>query len=116
MEYKTISIREVIKKINNKEMYLPEIQRGFVWKEKQVEKLFESIFVGYPIGTLLFWKTTKKDINENELVLYDFIKDFHERDNKDNKKASEIASNYDIYYIVLDGQQRLSSLYIGLQG
>ena len=116
MEYKTISIREVIKKINNKEMYLPEIQRGFVWKEKQVEKLFESIFVGYPIGTLLFWKTTKKDINENELVLYDFIKDFHERDNKDNKKASEIASNYDSYYIVLDGQQRLSSLYIGLQG
>ena len=116
MEYKTISIREVIKKINNKEMYLPEIQRGFVWKEKQVEKLFESIFVGYPIGTLLFWKTTKKDINDNELVLYDFIKDFHERDNKDNKKASEIASNYDSYYIVLDGQQRLSSLYIGLQG
>ena len=39
MEYKTISIRKVIKKINNKEMYLPEIQRGFVWKEKQVEKL-----------------------------------------------------------------------------
>lgn len=116
MEYKTISIREVITKINNKEMYLPEIQRGFVWKEKQVEKLFESIFVGYPIGTLLFWKTTKKDINYNELVLYDFIKDFHERDNKDNKKASEIASNYDSYYIVLDGQQRLSSLYIGLQG
>lgn len=116
MEYKTISIREVISKINNKEMYLPEIQRGFVWKEKQVEKLFESIFVGYPIGTLLFWKTTKKDINDNELVLYDFIKDFHERDNKDNTKASEIASNYESYYIVLDGQQRLSSLYIGLQG
>ena len=64
----------------------------------------------------MFWKTTKKDINDNELVLYDFIKDFHERDNKDNKKASEIASNYDSYYIVLDGQQRLSSLYIGLQG
>lgn len=116
MEYKTISIREVISKINNKEMYLPEIQRGFVWKEKQVERLFESIFVGYPIGTLLFWKTTKKDINDNELVLYDFIKDFHERDNKDNTKASEIASNYESYYIVLDGQQRLSSLYIGLQG
>ena len=116
MNYETISIRDVIKMINNKEMYLPEIQRGFVWKEKQVEKLFESIFVGYPIGTLLFWKTTKKDINDNELVLYDFIKDFHERDNKDNKKASAIASNYSDYYIVLDGQQRLSSLYIGLQG
>ena len=57
MEYKTISIRKVIKMINDKEMYLPEIQRGFVWKEKQVEKLFESIFVGYPIGSLLFWET-----------------------------------------------------------
>ena len=116
MEYKTISIRKVIKMINDKEMYLPEIQRGFVWKEKQVEKLFESIFVGYPIGSLLFWETDKKNIINNQLVLYNFIKDFHERDNNDNEKASEIASNYPNYYIVLDGQQRLSSLYIGLQG
>ncbi|HOB25787.1 MAG TPA: DUF262 domain-containing protein [Bacilli bacterium] len=116
MNYETISIREVIKLINEKRMYLPEIQRGYVWKEKQVEKLFESIFVGYPIGSLLFWKTNKRDINSNGLILYDFIKDYHERDDKDNKKASAIASDFPDYFIVLDGQQRLSALFIGLQG
>ena len=60
MNYDTISIREIITMMNSKEIYLPEIQRDFVWKQEQVEKLFESVFVGYPIGTLLFWKTTKK--------------------------------------------------------
>jgi len=116
MKYETISIREIITMINEKNIYLPEIQREFVWNEKQIEKLFESVFVGYPIGSLLFWKTTKKDINKNELVLYDFIKDYHQRDNCNNKKSPEIVTNYSDYFIVLDGQQRLSALYIGLQG
>ena len=73
--------------------------------------------MGYPIGTLLFWKTTKKAIIENNLVLYEFIKDYHQRDCADNKKAPEkLVTDYDNYYLVLDGQQRLSALYIALQG
>ena len=75
MKYETISIKDIIQMLNEKRVYLPEIQRSFVWKAEQIEKLFESIFIGYPIGTLLFWKTTKNDINKNEMILYDFIKD-----------------------------------------
>lgn len=116
MKYETISIKEIIKMLNEKRIYLPEIQRGFVWKPDQIEKLFESIFIGYPIGTLLFWKTTKKNINKNEIILYDFIKDYHERDSENNDKSSTIASDYKDYYITLDGQQRLTALYIGFQG
>lgn len=116
MKYETISIKDIIQMLNEKRVYLPEIQRSFVWKAEQIEKLFESIFIGYPIGTLLFWKTTKNDINKNEIILYDFIKDYHERDSKNNDKSSTIASDYENYFITLDGQQRLTALYIGLQG
>lgn len=99
------------------QMYLPEIQRNFVWREEQIENLFDSIIMGYPIGTLLFWKTTKRAISENNLVLYEFIKDYHQRDCAENKKAPEkLITDFDKYYIVLDGQQRLSALYIALQG
>lgn len=100
-------------------MFLPEIQRKFVWSEEQIENLFDSLLLGYPIGALLFWKTSKKILNNDDtaLNLYEFIRDYHERDNKDNKKAPlPITSDFESYYIVLDGQQRLSSLYIAIKG
>lgn len=117
MKYENISIKKAMNMIAQGQMYLPEIQRSFVWREEQIENLFDSIIMGYPIGTLLFWKTTKKAIAQNNLVLYEFIKDYHQRDCSKNKKAPEkLITDFDNYYIVLDGQQRLSSLYIALQG
>lgn len=117
MKYENFSIKKAMNMIVQKQMYLPEFQRSFVWHEEQIENLFDSIIMGYPIGTLLFWKTTKKAITENNLVLYEFIKDYHQRDCADNKKAPEkLVTDYDNYYLVLDGQQRLSALYIALQG
>lgn len=117
MKYENISIKKAMNMIAQGQMYLPEIQRSFVWHEEQIENLFDSIIMGYPIGTLLFWKTTKKAIAQNNLVLYEFIKDYHQRDCAENKKASEkLITDFDHYFVVLDGQQRLSSLYIALQG
>lgn len=117
MKYENISIKEAMNMIAQGQMFLPEIQRNFVWKEEQIENLFDSIIMGYPIGTLLFWRTTKKAIAQNNFVLYEFIKDYHQRDCFENKKAPEkLITDFEKYYIVLDGQQRLSSLYIALQG
>lgn len=119
MSYQKLSIKEAINYIDAGRMFLPEIQRKFVWKEAQIENLFDSLILGYPIGALLFWRTSKKNINsaEDSLNLYRFIKDYHERDNHDNKKESlPILTDYESYYIVLDGQQRLSSLYIAIKG
>lgn len=119
MGYQKLSIKEAINYIGQGRMFLPEIQRKFVWKEEQIENLFDSLLLGYPIGALLFWKTSKKVLNNDDtaLNLYEFIRDYHERDNKDNKKAPwPITSDFESYYIVLDGQQRLSSLYIALCG
>ena len=60
MKYESISIKKAMSMIAQGQMYLPEIQRNFVWHEEQIENLIDSIIMGYPIGTLLFWKTTKK--------------------------------------------------------
>lgn len=119
MSYQKLSIKEAINYIDAGRMFLPEIQRKFVWKEAQIENLFDSLILGYPIGALLFWRTSKKNINSSEdsLNLYRFIKDYHERDNHNNKKESlPLLTDYESYYIVLDGQQRLSSLYIAIKG
>jgi uncharacterized protein with ParB-like and HNH nuclease domain len=55
------SIRKFVNYLNNPNedggYWLPNIQRPFVWKEEQIERLFDSILREYPIGTLLIWKT-----------------------------------------------------------
>jgi uncharacterized protein with ParB-like and HNH nuclease domain len=117
MGYQIMSIKDAINKISMKQMYLPEIQRNFIWKEKQIENLFDSIIMGYPIGTFLLWKTTTKNINDTKPNIYNFISDFHERDHKNNsKELTPLLLPHEHIYIVLDGQQRLSSLFMSLKG
>lgn len=69
MAYKTYTIKNIIEMINENKIYLPAIQRKFVWKSNQIEKLFDSIMRGYPIGTFLFW-----DLEENNVNKYTFYK------------------------------------------
>ncbi len=91
--------------------------------EKKIEQLFDSILRGYPIGSFLFWKLQKEDIaksdeqDENKLnfQLYQFITNYDER-KPHNEKIRIEQIKRDELYIVLDGQQRLTSLYIGLKG
>ncbi|MDR1617615.1 MAG: DUF262 domain-containing protein, partial [Treponema sp.] len=52
MEY---NIFEILKNINQNKIILPSIQRDFVWTKQQVVALFDSIMLGYPISTFLFW-------------------------------------------------------------
>ncbi len=74
---------------------------------------------GYPIGSFLFWKLQKEDIaksdeqDENKLnfQLYQFITNYDERKPHNEKIYIEQISRDDLS-IVLDGQQRLTSLYI----
>ena len=96
---------------------LPAIQRKFVWKEEQICNLFESIMEGYPIGTFLTWKVSGKKINaENSIGFYEFIKNYSEYgDNKYNDLIKN-SSNDREYLAILDGQQRIQSLIIGLKG
>ncbi len=120
------SIKNVVDELNVR-YFLPNIQREYVWlkkaDERKIEQLFDSILRGYPIGSFLFWKLQKEDIaksdeqDENKLnfQLYQFITNYDERKPHNEKIYIEQISR-DELCIVLDGQQRLTSLYIGLKG
>lgn len=119
------SIKNVVDELNVR-YFLLDIQREYVWlkkaDEKKIEQLFDSILRGYPIGSFLFWKLQKEDIAKNEsdsdklnFQLYQFITNYDERKPHNEKIYIEQISRDDLY-IVLDGQQRLTSLYIGLRG
>jgi len=117
--YEKKSIRDVIEDINSRKIYLPAIQRKYVWGDDQIVRLMDSIMLGYPIGTFLFWKVKKTVINQKEYSMYEFIKDYHDRDMYKNPSAPQpfpIGSPDETIWAVLDGQQRLTSLYIALQG
>lgn len=92
---------------NNGGLWLPNIQRPFVWSEAQIERLFDSIMREYPISTLLVWRT-REPIKHRR-----FISDW-----KDSLKVSDayVMENKEAKGMVLDGQQRLQSLIIGLDG
>lgn len=113
MSYNDMTIKDIVSSISNNEIYLPALQRRFVWNYEQIEKLFDSIMVGYPIGTFLFWKVEKS--KANDYTFYKFIQEYHERDNYLNELAPKPEMREWIIG-VLDGQQRLSSMYLALQG
>ncbi len=120
------SIKDVVDGLNVR-YFLPDIQREYVWlkkaDEKKIEQLFDSILRGYPIGSFLFWKLQKEDIAKSDeqdsdklnFQLYKFIENYDERKPHNEKIRIEQITRDDLY-IVLDGQQRLTSLYIGLKG
>ena len=112
MSYQKKSIKAVIKDIDESKIYLPALQRKFVWGKKQIELLFDSLMRNYPFGTFLFWRLPRE--SAENYVFYDFLKEYDERTPYNRRKTGAFLSDEIIG--ILDGQQRLSSLYIGLMG
>ncbi len=120
------SIKNVVDELNVR-YFLPDIQREYVWlkkaDDKKIEQLFDSILRGYPIGSFLLWQLQKNDIAKSDeqdsdklnFQLYKFIENYDAR-KPHNEKIGIEQINCDDLFIVLDGQQRLTSLYIGLKG
>jgi hypothetical protein len=101
-----MSIYQLINEIDSKEIVLPAIQRDFVWDTGRISLLFDSIMRGYPVGIILLWETYQPiqfryfDSSFGAGVLHKF------HDNLGDKRLK----------LVLDGQQRLSSIYVALKG
>jgi len=115
MKFESISIKQAVTDIETGKIFLPPIQRNFVWNYDRIVTLFDSLYRNYPIGNCIFWKL-KPETSQN-YPLYKFIKEFSENKNK-TIKNEHVPSNLleqDVYAVV-DGQQRLSSLFIGLAG
>jgi hypothetical protein len=88
----------------NKTLYLPHIQRPFVWSEEQVRRLLDSLLRGYPIQTLLFWRT-KDEIKARRFM--DTVARDVDLHTLYDAHASEEGQER---FFVLDGQQRLQAL------
>ena len=90
------SIRELVNAYINGEIKLPELQRSYVWKSTQVRDLIDSLYRGYPSGTLLLWDMPK--------------------DTPTRLAAIEQGNTRGARELLLDGQQRLTSLSLLMQG
>ena len=111
---KAITIKDAIDAINQRDYLLPAIQRKFVWSSHQICVLFDSIMRGYPINTFMMWEI-KDDSIKNDYKFYEFLKSYCQRFSEENPHVPTNAS-YKDFRAVIDGQQRLTSLYIGLCG
>lgn len=89
----TRQIHELLTQIDRGEILLPEFQRGYVWRKDQVRGLMHSLYKGHPTGHLLIWKTYKP---------------LRVRGSAESRDGHSL--------LLLDGQQRLTSLYTLFKG
>ena len=108
-----ITIKDAMNNIHSRRYLLPGIQREFTWSSEQIEMLFDSILRDYPINSFMFWQVKDEKIKSN-YKFYEFIKEFRERFATTNQAID--TKNVPDFEAVIDGQQRLTSLYIGLHG
>lgn len=91
---------ELMRNIENGIYQIPKFQRDFIWEKVRVAKLLDSIIKGYPIGTFILWKTKDKLGSVKKIG---------------NEIFKELPEGDFVYYI-LDGQQRITSLYLAVRG
>jgi len=94
-------LADIVHDIEKGILRIPQFQREFVWDKPRVIKLLESIYREYPIGSFFFWDAPRK--------YYDFYRDIAELGLPKPDKYEKIV-------FILDGQQRLTSLYVTVKG
>ena len=115
-----LSIWEATEKIKNGKFIIPAFQRQFVWNMEQIEKLWDSILLDYPISNFLFWHVDDSNTTWDTYFM-SFLErvTFNSRLQADADNNNYSLSNIDTRYndtAILDGQQRLTALYISLFG
>ena len=122
MGYQSRTINQALPDLNES-IFLPAIQREFVWDTDQIVQLFDSVLREYPIGSFIFWNLSGDFAQEQ--IKYKFVQNYiedsihpDEFDNVHhrNPKVPEFEPLPNSVSLVIDGQQRLSSFYIGLKG
>lgn len=108
-----ISISDAIANIESRKFLLPAIQRKFVWSSGQIEVLFDSIMRDYPINSFMMWNVTSEK-TKNSYKFYEFLKEYRAFFKDENPFFN--TRGYADFMAIIDGQQRLTSLYLGLKG
>lgn len=90
----TDKIRSLVDKVDSGTLLVPEMQRRYVWRSTQVRDLFDSLYRGYPVGSILVWNRPDGDVEGRVLDV--------------GESAGKVKSGET--QLLLDGQQRLTSL------
>ena len=98
-----IALRELLAQIEQGRYALPEVQRPYVWRNAQIRDLLESVYRGYPIGSIIVWNIPRGVLEEYSDLFRPLIKELEDR-----------TENFE--YLVIDGQQRLVSLLLAKRG
>lgn len=109
MSYQSMTIAVALSRINST-LFLPAIQRPYVWKPDDIVELFDSLMQGYPISSFLFWAVEPQ--NRRRWAVYKFQEACRQGESWNERIEPD---GRDIVF-VLDGQQRLTSLLVGLRG
>ena len=88
------TISNILNHIDSGDFAMPQFQRGYVWNRTQVRKLMTSLYKGYPVGTILFWQTPAETASTK----------------------GEGAVSQGVVNLILDGQQRMTTLYGIMRG
>ena len=107
-----ITIAKALERIQKREYVLPAIQREFVWKPPQICRLFDSLMLGYPIGAFLFWNVDGN--TSGAYTYYGVMHHYHQLTSPHCEKLD--LPDGETVTAILDGQQRLTALNIGLRG
>lgn len=110
---KQITIETAIRNVAERRYLLPAIQRKFQWDMDQICRLFDSIMRHYPINSLMLWRVHSAEIREG-FRFYEFLTKYVERFSENNPDFDTKGQGE--FFAVIDGQQRLTALYIGLKG
>lgn len=107
------NVLQLLQGIRDNRIVLPDLQREFVWSKDQIYLFCDSFFRGYPFGSFLFWRVTGSREPNRTLVYRQFFSTF--------KEGAELPppielSGGDEKLMVLDGQQRLQSIYLAIFG
>lgn len=105
----TQRINDVVQDIKDDNYRLPSIQRSFVWQPDRICKLMDSLMSDYPIGSFLIWKPPDNKRVRTRKFIQDYL-------STGTRPISAEESNEPRPYLILDGQQRLQSLFIGFFG
>jgi hypothetical protein len=89
------NVQHLVGQIKSGSLRLPDLQRPFVWPATKVRDLLDSMYKGYPVGELMFW-------NQPEAV--------------DSHSIGKLVKSHSSSHLIVDGQQRLTSLFVAFTG
>lgn len=103
-----IKLIELVQRVDQHKLVIPDFQRGFKWQTPDIRKLLESLLLDFPIGAALFWKTQRGTLDFRRIEDVEFSDgDDEEVSVPESHEAEPTTEEIDF---ILDGQQRITSI------